>query len=176
MGSQARSIVRMKDNYDKMTQLSDHSLMLLSGSVGECSHFGDFVQANLKLNEMRNGYAASTTGAANYIREKLAQSLRSRSPYQVNLLVAGFDEDAGPQLYYIDHLSAMAKVPFAAHGHGSYFTFATMDAHYKPDMTLDEAQDLLRKCIAELRTRFLINMPNFKVRVVSKDGVQELEN
>lgn len=96
-------------------------------AVGDCSHFGEFIQKNLKLNELRNGHEASPHAAANYTRTQLATALRSRNSYQVNLLLGGYDEDEGPSLYYIDYLAAMAKVPFAAHGYGSFFTLSTMD-------------------------------------------------
>ena len=112
------------------------------------------------------------------------------------------------------------------------FGFSVMDRWYKEDMTLEEAKDLLRKCIhvsrmpilitsfpfcsstvffpfsvldirncrscplpvkfrycvfelnaiicclasvQELRTRFLINMPSWKVKVVDKNGIREVD-
>jgi 20S proteasome subunit beta 4 len=41
-------------------------------------------------------------------------------------------------------------VPYAAHGYGSFFTFATMDRHYREGMSLEEAQALLQMCIDEV--------------------------
>lgn len=50
----------------------------------------------------------------------------------MNLLLAGFDETDGPGLYYMDHLSALAKAPFAAHGYGAYLTLSILDRYYRP--------------------------------------------
>ena len=50
----------------------------------------------------------------------------------VNLLMAGYDEEEGPELYYLDYLASMVKVPFAAHGYGSFFSLSVMDRYYKP--------------------------------------------
>ena len=73
---------------------------------------------------------------------------------QINILFAGFDkssgEHAGPQLYFMDYLASMAKVPYAAQGYGGFFTLSILDRHYKPDLSLDEAKDLLKQCIAEV--------------------------
>ena len=33
-----------------------------------------------------------------------------QTPYQVNLLMAGWDEQEGPQLFYLDYLASMVKV------------------------------------------------------------------
>ncbi|WAR24141.1 PSB2-like protein [Mya arenaria] len=41
------------------------------------------------------------------------------------------------------------------------------------DITLVEAQALLKKCIKQ---RFIVNMPTFKVRCVTKEGIKDLPN
>eukprot|EP00049_Salpingoeca_infusionum_P017686 m.354005 g.354005 ORF g.354005 m.354005 type:complete len:193 (+) comp16895_c0_seq1:60-638(+) len=168
------SIIRRKDNMDKMLPLSKHVAMTLAGPVGDCTNFGEYVQKNLKLNELRNGYAASPTATANFVRTTLAEALRSRGAYQVNLLVAGY-KAGKPQLFFIDHLAALADVPYAAQGYGAHFTLATMDRFYKKDMTLEEAKDVMSKSIEEVKTRFLANLGTFKVRVVNAEGIQDVE-
>eukprot|EP01147_Barroeca_monosierra_P009201 gene9201-1487_t len=173
--SSARSVVRMKRDMDKMLPISPNALLLMAGPVGDCSNFGEYIQANLKLQALTNGFEASTSSMANYIRQNIADALRSRGAYQVNSLVAGWDKVDGPSLYYLDYLGAMVKVPFGAHGYGSFFTLATMDHHFRKDMTLDDAKDVLRKCFLEVKTRFLINLDTFKIRVVDADGIREIQ-
>jgi 20S proteasome subunit beta 4 len=41
-------------------------------------------------------------------------------------------------------------------------------------MTVEEGKDLLRKCIAELNVRFLINQKHFMVKLITKDGISEI--
>ena len=41
-------------------------------------------------------------------------------------------------------------------------------------MTLPEARDLLRKVISEVKTRYLINLPDYHVRYVDKDGIHDV--
>jgi len=68
--------------------------------------------------------------------------------------------------------SVVWQVPYAAHGYGSFFVLSTLDRHYQRDMTLEEALDVLRKCINEIQTRFLVNLPKFLVKCVDKDGIR----
>lgn len=111
--------------------------------------------------------------AAAWTRTQLAESIRSRRPYQVNLLLAGYDApSSSPALYWLDYLGTLAQVPYAAHGYAAYLTLSTMDRYHRPDMTLDEGLDLLRKCIAELRTRLVVDVGTFTVRVIDADGVR----
>ena len=66
-------------------------------------------------------------------------------------------------------------MPFACHGHAANFLLSIFDREWKPKMTLEEAKEVLRKCFAELKKRFMISQPSFKVKVVDKDGVREVE-
>jgi 20S proteasome subunit beta 4 len=77
-----------------------------------------------------------------------------KNPYNVNMLVAGYDEPEGPSLYFMDYLSSCVKVPFAIHGYGSYFGLSICDKYYKKDMNETEALALLNKIIIEVNLLF----------------------
>ena len=82
----------------------------------------------MRLYHIRNFHALRPASAAAWIRRQLAQSLRSRSPYTVSLLLGGWDVAAStPHLYWVDYLGTLAPVPFAAHGYGSYFALSLLD-------------------------------------------------
>ncbi|GAA94397.1 uncharacterized protein L969DRAFT_96359 [Mixia osmundae IAM 14324] len=174
--SAARSIVRMKSNEDKMRVIGKRLVFAYSGESGDTVQFAEYVEANLKLNAIRNHTELRPAASAAWIRKTLADSLRSRKPYQVNLLLGGFDPtDSTPHLYWIDYLGTKATVPYAAHGYGSYFCLSTMDRYHNPNCSLEEGLALLARCINELETRFIVNLGKFQVRVVDKDGVREVE-
>jgi 20S proteasome subunit beta 4 len=59
----------------------------------------------------------------------MAENLR-KSPYQANVIVAGYDID-GPKLYWMDYLGSSCKVTKAAHGYGSNFLYGIMDNFYR---------------------------------------------
>lgn len=173
----AHSIVAMKKDHDKMFKLGDHLVMSLFGvnGGGDDVQFAEYIAKNIQLYRMRNGYNLSTKEAATFTRRNLAEALRSSTPYLVNLLIGGYDSTDGPSLYYMDYLAAAVKLPFAVHGYGGYFTLSTLDRYYKEDMTEDEAILLLKRCVDELSTRFIVNMPRFKVKLIDRDGVRNLE-
>ena len=76
--NQAHSIVVMKQDEDKMIKLGSHSAMLVTGDPGDKVQFGEYIQRNLQLYKMVNGFELSTGASANYTRRELATSLRSR--------------------------------------------------------------------------------------------------
>ncbi len=167
--SAVRSILKMKTNEDKIMVLDEHKLLAGAGPVGDRTQFTEYIQKNIKLYRFRNNLELGMHAAANFIRTELAYALRS-DPYQVNLLLGGYDAIDGPQLYFIDYLASMNKMDFASHGHCAYFVLSTLDKYYRRGMNLEEGLDVINKCIQELRNRFIINSPDFIIKVVDKDG------
>jgi len=168
----ARSILVMKDDIDKTYQLSEKLLMSACGEAGDTTQFAEFITKNVQLYKMQNGYELSPWAAANFTRRNLADYLRSRTPFQVNLLIAGYDkENDACELYVMDYLASMVKAPYACHGYGGYFTTALLDRHYRKDMTKEEAYDLLKDCVKEVQKRLIVNLPNFQIKVIDRDGI-----
>lgn len=171
----ARSILVMKETYDKTYALSDHLLLSVTGESGDTTQFAEFIAKNIQLFKMRNGYQLSPKAATNFTRRNLADYLRSRTPFMVNLIIAGYDKDKEAcELYYMDYLAANVQVPYAAHGYGGFFTTAIMDRDYRPDMTETEAYELMKSCVREIQKRLIINLPNFQIKRVDKDGIHKL--
>lgn len=44
------------------------------------------------------------------------------------------------------------------------------------EITQDEAYDILKKCILEIQKRLIVNLNNFKIAVVDKNGVRRLDD
>jgi 20S proteasome subunit beta 4 len=52
--------------------------MLVTGEPGDKVQFAEYIQRNLQLYKMINGFELSTHASVNYARRELAQALRSR--------------------------------------------------------------------------------------------------
>lgn len=63
--------------------------MAAIGQSGDTVQFTEYIGKNIQLYKMRNGYELGPKAAVHYTRKNLADYLRSRTPYNVNLLVAG---------------------------------------------------------------------------------------
>ena len=74
----------------------------------------------MHLHEYRTGKKLSIAASSSWIRRELADSLRSRKPYRVNLLLGGLDEKGEAALYYLDYLASSNKVEFGAQGYCGY--------------------------------------------------------
>ncbi|KAI4755900.1 hypothetical protein E4T44_14756, partial [Aureobasidium sp. EXF-8845] len=86
-----RGATILKASDDKTRPLSKHILMGLTGEAGDTIQFAEYVQANVQLYGMRNDIELNPAATASFIRTELAKALRSKRPYTVNLLLAGYD-------------------------------------------------------------------------------------
>lgn len=192
-----RGISILKDSDDKTRALSDHCLMSFTGESGDTTQFAEYIQANMQLHSIRetnnntNVQETSTTSdegsigtfelspsaTASFVRNELAKSLRSRKPFQVNVLIGGYDTKANqPLLYQIDYLGTKVELPYAAHGYAGFYTFSLLDHHYRPDMDVTEGLKLLQKCLDELVKRMPMDFKGVYVKIVDKDGIRLVED
>jgi 20S proteasome subunit beta 4 len=173
--SAVHSIILVKNDVSKIYSLSERLVMAVCGEPGDSVSFAEYVEKNINLYKMRNGFELSTRSAATFIRGTVAEYLRSRTPYQCNLILAGHDKN-GPEMYYIDHLACMVKLPYGMHGYGAFFVLGTLDKYYRYDMNEKEAYELLTRCVHQVQRRLVVNLPCFKVKLIHKDGIRDLEN
>jgi len=165
-----RSIVKMKDDEDKIYVLDPHKLMLACGENGDRVQFCEYIAKNVSLYALRNDYSLNTHATANYIRGELARAIRE-GPYNVNLIIAGVDKEDGPSVYFLDYLGCMQKMNFTCHGYAGYFCLSLLDKYYEEG--LDEAGGikLLQLCIKELRTRMIVSA-SYIAKIVDANGVR----
>lgn len=71
-------------------------------------------------------------------------------------------------------MASMAKVSFGAQGYASNFVLSILDREWKPELSPEEGLEIIRKCIHELHTRFLISQPKFVVKVVDHQGIRTI--
>ena len=179
---------------DQIMELDSHKLLVGAGIPADSSNFMEFIQKNMKLYELNNDLQLTTHAAANFIRgevtnnnyflyfmgrfvydkhfqyQQLAKALR-KGPYQTNLLLAGYAEKSGPELYFMDMYAALAKVNFGAHGYAANFVLSVLDRDWTKNMNMEQGIEVIKKCIHELKTRFMISQPVFSIKIVDQSGI-----
>lgn len=171
-----RGISILKDTDDKTRRLNSHNLVAFTGESGDTVQFTEYVQANIQLHTMReNDLELSPKAVASFVRNQLATLIRSRKPYQVNVLLAGYDVKTDtPTLNWIDYLGTQAELPYGAHGYAAFYCSSLLDRHYRKDMKVEEGLELLDACLKELTTRMPIDFKGCYVKVVDKNGIREV--
>lgn len=128
--SVARSIIKIQDSEDKLTLLTDSQILATCGEVADRKSFSKLIKGELEYYYYRYNNRLNTDEIANFTRCIIAENLR-KSPYQANSLIAGYDVNEGPKLFWMDYLGSMQKVVKASHGYGGHFLYGLMDNFYK---------------------------------------------
>ncbi|MCQ2821495.1 MAG: proteasome subunit beta [archaeon] len=168
-----RSIMKLQDSDEKTIRLNDNQIIATCGDTHDRKVFAKYIQCNLNYYYYLNGNRLNTSELANYTRTALAEGIRSH-PYQTNCIIAGYDEGEGPKLFWLDYLGTCQQVIKAAQGYGGYFLYGLMDNYYKKDFSFEDGKKCITDCIKELKTRFLVNMVEFHVYKISKNGIEDL--
>ena len=170
----SNSIIKFQDTDHKILKLTKNQMVACVGEAYDKKNFAKLIKANMEYYYFQNGQRLTTDEAAAYLRKELSEGIRSE-PHQCNCLIVGYDID-GPKLYWLDYLGSYAKLLKAAHGYGAYFLYGLMDNYYKKNLSLAEGEEIIKKCINELKTRFSINMVDFDVKKKKKNGIEDINN
>uniref|UniRef100_A0A914DZA1 Proteasome subunit beta n=1 Tax=Acrobeloides nanus TaxID=290746 RepID=A0A914DZA1_9BILA len=167
-------VVSEEDN--KELKLGDRLYMTCMGEGGDVSNFGEWVMRNLHLYKLRNGYEISPKAAHHWIRRAISENLRTEDHWQVDLLLGGYDVNENKAfLGSVDYLgTGIADQNFLFRGFPGRFAYAIMDKAYREDLNETEAIDLIRKCLAEAKKRFIVNLPAFRLLIIDKNGARHL--
>lgn len=125
-----RSIFSLKNDEDKIMQMNSSKVCAASGEQTERYQFTNYIMRNLNLMEMQTGFEPGVEQTAQYMRSEMAEALR-RAPYQVNLLLGGYDKvEDEAQMYYLDYLGCLQRVSKGAHGYAAYFVNSVLDNNF----------------------------------------------
>lgn len=160
----------------KIHRLSDFAILAAVGDGGDTLQFTDYIAKHLKLYNITNGYHLSPRGAAHFTRKNLADYIRTNTRYQVSMLLAGYDSVEGPDLHFIDSYGAAMPINHAGHGLGSLFCGSIFQRYWTQELKQKQAYNILRMCVAEIQKRLVINLRNFDVFVVNRNGTSQLES
>jgi len=172
----AHGAIVISDENNKEVKLGEKTYMTCVGEPGDVDDFGKWAQANLRLYKTRNGYELSPRSTHHWLRQHVAENLRSEDYWQVNLLVGGYDNfQKKAFLSYIDYLAnEYVDQNYLYVGFPGRFCYAIADDSYKAGMTEEEGRALLQKCLIETKKRVIISFEKFSVLLIDKNGARHL--
>ncbi|GMH86459.1 hypothetical protein TrVE_jg7399 [Triparma verrucosa] len=94
---------------------------------------------------------------------------RMSRPFGVALLLAGYDDLHGPQLYFSDPSGTFVKYKAKAIGAGSEGAQSNLSESYSESLTMDEAKELALSTLKQVMEE-KINTDNVELAEVGKEG------
>ncbi|KAI9674444.1 MAG: Proteasome subunit beta type-1 [Caeruleum heppii] len=122
---------------DKLTQVHDTIWCCRSGSAADTQTVADIVQYHLSMYDTMNEQPPTTQLAAAIFQEL------------AGIIIAGYDDQHGGQVYSIPLGGSLHKQSYAIGGSGSTYIYGYCDAHWKEDMTEQEGIEFVKSSLQE---------------------------
>ena len=101
-------------------------------------------------------------------------SYEYKDVHTAGLIVAGWDPVEGPQAFSIPIGGSCIPVQYTAGGSGSVFITAFLDEHFRPNMSKEEATQLVAKAVAHAIRRDGSSGGLIRIVTIEKDAMDEI--
>ncbi|RDW77125.1 proteasome subunit beta type-9 [Coleophoma cylindrospora] len=131
---------------DKLTQVHDTIWCCRSGSAADTQAVADIVQYQLAMYGTMNGKPPTTQTAAAMFQELCYEN---KDRLSAGLIIAGWDERHGGQVYSIPAGGSLHKQAYSIGGSGSTYIYGYCDANWKEGMDEAQAVDFVKGALQE---------------------------
>ncbi|CAD5225160.1 unnamed protein product [Bursaphelenchus xylophilus] len=125
---------------DKITPINSHLVVCRSGSAADTQAIADIAKYHIELYGTMENEPVTVYRSTQIFRKYLYDY---RDQLSASVIVAGWDESEGGQIYAIPLGGFTTRQSFTASGSGSTFVTGFMDKSWKKGMTLDEVKNLV---------------------------------
>eukprot|EP00434_Breviolum_minutum_P041466 symbB.v1.2.036884.t1/scaffold5314.1/size28488/2 len=155
----------------KISKVHDRIFVCRCGSAADTQALTTFVQHYLGQHAVELGKLPTVNTAANLFK---IMAYNNKDNLLAGLIVAGYDEKKGGQVYSIPLGGARVRVPWACDGSGSGYIKGFIDANFRPGMSKAECLEFVQKAIALALTRDGSSGGMVRTLVITKDKVEEI--
>lgn len=127
---------------DKLTQISENIYCCRSGSAADTQAIADIVAYSLNYHRNQTNKEPLVCEAASEFRN---YCYNYRDSLLAGIIVAGWDEERGGQVYSVPLGGMLTREGCTIGGSGSSYIYGFVKEHYRPGMPMDECIDFVKK-------------------------------
>uniref|UniRef100_A0A914UZA1 Proteasome subunit beta n=1 Tax=Plectus sambesii TaxID=2011161 RepID=A0A914UZA1_9BILA len=154
---------------DKITPVTEKLFVCRSGSAADTQAITDIVKYYISVHEIGEKEKITVYRAAQIFRQFCYEY---RDDMSASVIVAGYDEVEGAQLYAIPIGGFVVRQRCAASGSGSTFVNGFLDSQWKPGMSIAEAEEFVINAVALATMRDGSSGGVIRIGTLTKDGMQ----
>lgn len=155
---------------DKIYPVSDNIAMTIAGSVGDAQTLIRWMQAEIRLYELKHEKTITVEAAATLLANILTQY--KFYPFFVQLLLGGVDEK--PRLFSIDMLGGVTEEKMTSTGSGSPIAYGVLEEMFREDRDVEQNVMIAAKSVSAAMKRDAASGENVDVVSVTKAGFKRM--
>ncbi|VDN55736.1 unnamed protein product [Dracunculus medinensis] len=156
---------------NKITAINDHLCVLRSGNAADTEAVTDIVKYYLEAYSYFEEEAIGVQRAANIFRNFF---YKYRDMLQGSVIVAGYDENDGGQLYTIPLGGFISRQRCTGSGSGSTFIHSLLDSNWKPGMKEEDCIELIKQATALAIHRDGSSGGVIRLAIIDKNGTRKI--
>src|SRR4026207_258135 len=156
----------------KIQKVDRHLGMTMAGGVADAQNVVDIMRYNANIYRLSNKELMPVKSAARLCSNVLFN--QRYFPYYVQILVAGYDDKEGGQIYNIDLFGSMTSEKFISTGSGSPVAYGYLESEFKEGLSVNDAYKIAIQAIAAAIRRNAGTGDDINAVIIDKDGYREL--
>ncbi|XP_039745546.1 proteasome subunit beta type-6-like [Pararge aegeria] len=154
---------------DKLTRITDYIYCCRSGSAADTQAITDIVTYHLNFHKIEVEDEPLVLTASTIFRELC---YNYRDSLEASVLVAGWDNKEGGQIFSIPVGGALVRQAVAIGGSGSSYVYGYVDANFKPNMSKKKAIQFVTNTLTLAMLRDGSSGGVVRLGVITEAGVQ----
>jgi proteasome beta subunit len=156
----------------KIQKVDKHLGMTIAGGVADAQNLVDIMRYNANIYRLTNRELMPIKSAARLCSNVLFN--QRFYPYYVQIILAGYDNKVGGQIYNIDLFGSMTSEKFISTGSGSPVAYGYLESEFKDNLSVNESYRIAIQAIAAAIRRNAGTGDNINAVIIDKDGYREL--
>jgi proteasome beta subunit len=156
----------------KIQKVDRHLGMTIAGGVADAQNLVDIMRYNANIYRLTNRELMPIKSAARLCSNVLFN--QRYFPYYVQIILAGYDNKVGGQIYNIDLFGSMTSEKFISTGSGSPVAYGYLESEFKDNLSVNESYKIAIQAVAAAIRRNAGTGDNINAVIIDKDGYHEL--
>ena len=156
----------------KIQKVDRHLGMTIAGGVADAQNLVDIMRYNSNIYRLSNKEMIPVKSAARLCSNVLFN--QRYFPYYVQIILGGYDNKEGGQIYNIDLFGSITTEKFVSTGSGSPVAYGYLEMEFKEDSSVNDAYKVAIQAIAAAIRRNAGTGDNINAVIIDKDGYREL--
>ncbi|KAI8971998.1 proteasome subunit beta type-7 [Mycotypha africana] len=159
-------------NCEKIHYIAPNIYCCGAGTAADTEFTTNLISSQIELHALSTGRKPRVVTAMTMLKQML---FRYQGHIGAALVLGGFDV-SGPQLYTVYPHGSTDKLPYVTMGSGSLAAMSVFESKWKPNMTREEAIEIVKEAIEAGIFNDLGSGSNVDVCVITKDNTEYLRN
>lgn len=156
---------------DKIIPITDKIAITIAGYVGDAQMLGKYLRSEMELYEIRRQKKVTVKAAATLLANILFGNRMSMTPFYVQILLAGHDEETGFHLFSLDADGGNIEDKMVSTGSGSVIAYGVLEDKYKEGINKEEGILIAARAIKSAMARDIASGEGIDIYTITEKGM-----